>query len=244
MRNIEDRFCLDRPAAVIIKWCSLQNFQTLRLHRDRIVCAHPRNRRPPPTVLPIFTVRAAKRSHRPKYGATNDSRIDGTTGPLHKRRARPGAQPDPTTVPATSLITRCCRRDSGQHCVSHREHQYNAGLGTASPPSHQVVHLNGRPNLGSISGLRRRYAGTRSHASRSESTILCNDSSVLRRYELSYDPALHRAAAASSASSKLRRRWLPGTDNVRMAGTALRAHRPSTRFQSGPGAGCVPHEQA
>ncbi len=145
-----------------------------------------------------FTVEAAD-GRIYEYGATNDSRIDGSTGPstngarswaLNRIRDRAG-----------NIIDYRYAEESGSTAFRIANIQYNANPGNGIAASHQVAFTyEQRPNQeidsGYVAGMPVR------EVMRLDRVDVLNNGSVLRRYDLAYEPALSSGGRSRLASVK------------------------------------------
>ncbi len=198
LRDIADRFCLDGQRLVVVNGAVYEapnaEYRTEIESFARIRAIAGTSTNGPA----YFTVEAAD-GRIYEYGATNDSRIDGSTGPstngarswaLNRIRDRAG-----------NIIDYRYAEESGSTAFRIANIQYNANPGNGIAASHQVAFTyEQRPNQeidsGYVAGMPVR------EVMRLDRVDVLNNGSVLRRYDLAYEPALSSGGRSRLASIK------------------------------------------
>ena len=198
IRSIADRFCLDGQRLVIVNGAVYEapnaEYRTEIESFARIRAMAGTSTNGPA----YFTVEAAD-GRIYEYGATNDSRIDGSTGPstngarswaLNRIRDRAG-----------NVIDYRYAEESGSTAFRIANIQYNSNPGNGIAASHQVTFTyEQRPNQeidsGYVAGMPVR------EVMRLDRIDVLNNGSVLRRYDLAYEPALSSGGRSRLASVK------------------------------------------
>ena len=134
-----------------------------------VVCAHPRDRRASTNGPAYFTVEAADgRIYEVRRARTTRASTDRRVRP---RTARAAGRSTASATVAGNVIDYRYAEESGSTAFRIANIQYNANPGNGIAASHQVAFTyEQRPEPGDRLRLRRRHAGTRSHAPRIAST--------------------------------------------------------------------------
>ena len=197
LRTTEDRFCLDGQRLVIVNdviYAALNAEYRTEIESFARIRAIPGSNNGPA----YFTVEAAD-GRIYEYGATTDSRIDGTPGPsmngarawaLNRIRDRAG-----------NVIDFRYTEESGSNAFRIASIQYNANPTAGVAPSHQVsFYYENRPNSEVDSG----YVANMPvrQVVRLDRIDVTYNGAVIRRYDLAYEAALSSSGRSRLASVK------------------------------------------
>ena len=197
LRMTDDRFCLDGQRLVIVNhviYATPDAEYRTEIESFARIRAIPGSNNGPA----YFTVEAAD-GRIYEYGATTDSRIDGTSGPsmngarawaLNRIRDR-----------AANVIDFRYTEESGSNAFRIASIQYNANPTAGVAPSHQVsFYYENRPNSEVDSG----YVSSMPvrQVVRLNRIDVTYNGAVLRRYALGYEAALSSSGRSRLASVK------------------------------------------
>ena len=197
LRTTDDRFCLDGQRLVIVNdviYAALNAEYRTEIESFARIRAIPGSSNGPA----YFTVEAAD-GRIYEYGATTDSRIDGTPGPstngarawaLNRIRDRAG-----------NVIDFRYTEEAGSTAFRIANIQYNANPTAGITPSHQVsFYYEDRPNnevdAGYVANMPVRQVV------RLDRIDVTYNGAVIRRYDLAYEAALSSSGRSRLASVK------------------------------------------